>query len=85
VTIEETSPVDRLEIFTRAFGLSGRESELMTLLATGSDTRDLARRMFLTEHTIQDHLKSIFSKTSSHNRRTLLSRAVGVRDPDAHP
>ena len=78
VTIEETSPLDRLEIFARAFGLSVRESELMSLLATGSDTRDIARRMALAEHTIQDHLKSIFAKTSSHNRRTLLSRALGA-------
>jgi len=79
VTIEETSPVDRLEIFARAFGLSARESELIHLLATGGDTRELAKAMFLTEHTIQDHLKSIFAKTSTHNRRTLLSHALGVR------
>jgi DNA-binding CsgD family transcriptional regulator len=78
VTMEETSPVDRLEIFTRAFGLSARETELMGLLARGSDTRDLARRMFVTQNTVQDHLKSIFAKTGSHNRRTLLSRALGV-------
>ncbi|MBA2446081.1 MAG: LuxR family transcriptional regulator, partial [Nocardioidaceae bacterium] len=82
VTIEETSPVDRLEIFALAFGLSGRESELVGLLATGSDTRDLAQRMFLTEHTVQDHLKSVFAKTSVHNRRTLLSRALGVREAE---
>jgi DNA-binding CsgD family transcriptional regulator len=79
VTIEETSPVDRLEVFGRAYGLSARETELMSLLATGSDTRDLASRMFLSENTIQDHLKSIFAKTSSRNRRTLLSRALGVQ------
>jgi len=79
VTIEETSPADRLEVFARAFGLSTRESELLSLLATGSDTRDLAQRMFLTQNTIQDHLKSIFAKTSSRNRRTLLSRALGVQ------
>lgn len=79
VTIEETSPVDRLEVFGRAYGLSSRETELMNLLATGSDTRDLASRMFLSENTIQDHLKSIFAKTSSRNRRTLLSRALGVQ------
>lgn len=79
VTIEETSPVDRLDVFGRAYGLSARETELMSLLATGSDTRDLASRMFLSENTIQDHLKSIFAKTSSRNRRTLLSRALGVQ------
>ena len=85
VTMEETSPVDRLEIFTRAFGLSARESELMSFLARGSDTRDAANQMFVTEHTIQDHLKSIFAKTDSHNRRTLLSRAVGIQSRQGKP
>ena len=46
-------------------------------LATGADTREIARRMFLSEHTVQDHLKSIFAKTSAHSRRTLLSLALG--------
>jgi DNA-binding CsgD family transcriptional regulator len=77
VTIEQTAPADRMALFARAFGLSARESELLSHLGTGADTRELARRMFLSEHTVQDHLKSIFAKTSAHNRRTLLSRALG--------
>jgi DNA-binding CsgD family transcriptional regulator len=79
VTMEETSPVDRLEVFCRAYGLSAREQELMGLLATGSDTRTVAAQMFLAEHTVQDHLKSIFAKTSARSRSALLARAVGVR------
>lgn len=79
VTIEETSPVDRLEVFSRAAALTTRETELLVHLARGSDTRDLAGRMFLSEHTVQDHLKSIFAKTSAHSRRTLLSRALGTQ------
>jgi DNA-binding CsgD family transcriptional regulator len=78
VTIEETSPPERVVLFARAFGFSARESELLGHLVTGADTRELARLMFLSEHTIQDHLKSIFAKTSAHNRRTLLSRALGT-------
>lgn len=85
VTTEETSAVDRLEIFTRTFGLSARETELMGMLARGSDSKDLASRMFVTENTIQDHLKSIFAKTASHNRRTLLSRALGVQGRQGGP
>jgi DNA-binding CsgD family transcriptional regulator len=77
VTIEETSAGERVTLFARAFGLSGRETELLGHLATGSDTRELARRMFVSEHTVQDHLKSIFAKTSVHNRPILLSRALG--------
>lgn len=79
VTIEETSPVDRLEVFSRSSALSAREAELLGHLARGSDTRSLAGRMFLSEHTVQDHLKSIFAKTSAHSRRALLSRAVGTQ------
>jgi DNA-binding CsgD family transcriptional regulator len=77
VTIEETSPPERVALFARAFGLSPRESELLGHLVSGTDTRDLARRMFLSEHTVQDHLKSIFAKTTARNRRILLSRALG--------
>jgi DNA-binding CsgD family transcriptional regulator len=79
VTIEETSAGDRLELFGRVFGLTAREDELMQLLAVGHDTRGLARAMSLSEHTVQDHLKSIFAKTGGHDRITLLSRALGTR------
>jgi DNA-binding CsgD family transcriptional regulator len=78
VTIEETSPPGRVALFARAFGLSPRERQLLSHLVGRTDTRELARRMFLSEHTVQDHLKSIFAKTSARNRRTLLSRALGT-------
>lgn len=78
VTIEETTPGARVSLFTRAFGLSAREAELLGHLVGGSDTREVAARMFLSEHTVQDHLKSIFAKTSAHSRRTLLARVLGT-------
>jgi DNA-binding CsgD family transcriptional regulator len=34
--------------------------------------------MFVSEHTVQDHLKSIFAKTATRNRRTLLAPALGT-------
>jgi DNA-binding CsgD family transcriptional regulator len=43
----------------------------------GTDTREVAQRMFLSENTVQDHLKAIFAKTAARSRRTLLSRALG--------
>ena len=79
VTIEEASAAERLDLFARAFGLTAREQELLGLLATGSDTRAMARQMSLSEHTIQDHLKSIFTKTGARDRVTVLSRALGTR------
>jgi len=79
VTIEEASAAGRLDLFARAYGLTGREQELLGVLATGSDTRAMARQMALSEHTIQDHLKSIFTKTGARDRVTVLSRALGTR------
>ena len=78
VTIEDTSPAERAGLFARAHGLSIRERELLGHLVRGADTRELARLMFLSQHTVQDHLKAIFAKTSVHSRRTLLSRALGT-------
>jgi DNA-binding CsgD family transcriptional regulator len=78
VTIEATAPAERLALFGRACALSARELELVGHLSIGSDTRRIAQRMFLSENTVQDHLKSIFVKTGTSNRRTLLARAVGV-------
>ena len=78
VTIEQTSPSERLDLFSRAVALSPRESELVGYLAAGADTRELAARMHLSEHTVQDHLKSIFTKTGTRTRRALLTRALGT-------
>ncbi|HEY3260370.1 MAG TPA: helix-turn-helix transcriptional regulator [Pseudonocardiaceae bacterium] len=78
VTIEDSSPTERVSMFARACGLTARETELLGHLMTGTDTRELARRMFLSENTVQDHLKSIFTKTATRNRRSLLARALGT-------
>jgi DNA-binding CsgD family transcriptional regulator len=80
VTIERASPMERLDLFRRAAGLTARESELLDLLATGADTRAIATQMFLSEHTVQDHLKAIFAKSETTSRRELLARAfAGMR------
>ena len=79
VSLEPSTPSGRLDLFARSHALSARERELLAILAGGADTRQVAGRMFLSEHTVQDHLKSIFTKTGTHNRRTLLSHALGVK------
>jgi DNA-binding CsgD family transcriptional regulator len=77
VTIEPARPADRTAVFVRACGLSPREAELVGHLVDGCDTRELARRMYLSAHTVQDHLKSVFTKTGARTRRAVVARAVG--------
>lgn len=77
VSIEPASPAERRDLFSRSHALSPRESELLDLLVEGADTRTIAQTMFLSQHTVQDHLKSMFAKTGAHNRRTLVTRVAG--------
>jgi len=78
VTVEPVAPAGRIELYGRACGLTGRERELLHRLARGADTRQLAREMRLSPHTVQDHLKSVFAKTGSGTRGILLARALGT-------
>ena len=77
VTIEPASARDRIDLFSRAHGLSHREAGLLAALSHGSDTRELAADLHVSENTIQDHLKSIFAKTGTRSRGALLARALG--------
>jgi DNA-binding CsgD family transcriptional regulator len=78
VTLDEAGPAERLSLFTRCTGLSVREAELVGHLTAGADTRAVAEQMFLSAHTVQDHLKSVFAKTGTHSRRALLARIHGA-------
>ena len=77
VTIEMSSANERMAVFARAYGLTPREAELLSSLAGGSDSRQIAAKLYISENTVQDHLKSIFAKTGAHNRRVLMARALG--------
>jgi DNA-binding NarL/FixJ family response regulator len=78
VSIEATPPAERIALFVRVGGLSEREAELVLHLAGGLDTHELAQQLFVSEHTVQDHFKSIFAKTGVNSRRTLIARATGA-------
>ena len=78
VSIEPSTAGDRVTVFGRACGLTPREAELLRHLAGGATTREVARQMFVSENTVQDHLKSIFDKSTARSRRALLARALGT-------
>lgn len=77
VTMERSTPGERLGVFVRANGLTARETEVVEHLLAGADTREVAARMHVSALTVQDHLKPIFAKTGSRNRRALVARVVG--------
>lgn len=77
VAIEPSTTAERLDLFARAAGLSGRETEVVTLLGLGLDTREIAGRLVLSEHTVNDHVKAVLAKTGARTRHVLMARLAG--------
>jgi DNA-binding CsgD family transcriptional regulator len=77
VSIEPSAAAERMDLFARAHGLSQREAEILGLLGSGLDTREIAGSLFLSEHTVNDHVKAMLAKAGARTRQVLLARVVG--------
>jgi DNA-binding CsgD family transcriptional regulator len=80
VTLRAATAAETFGLFCRIYALSQRERELVGLLAAGLDTRAVARRLFISRYTVQDHLKSVFAKVGIHSRRELLAKLSASAD-----
>ena len=49
-------------------GITGRELEILTLLAGGSSNEDIARRLTISTRTVERHIGNIYRKIGAHNR-----------------
>ena len=56
--------------------LTPREREVMELLARGMDNPEIARALFLSPHTVKNHVSSILVKMQVENRLQAAVRAV---------
>jgi DNA-binding CsgD family transcriptional regulator len=88
--IIERAGADRISpLLMETYGLTDREKEVTRLVLRGESTAEIAAALFLSPHTVQQHLKSVFEKTGVHTRRELVGRVFQnhyeprVRDNDA--
>jgi DNA-binding NarL/FixJ family response regulator len=56
--------------------LTGREVEVLGLVAEGSRNRDIAERLFISEETVKVHLKHIMEKLGANDRTQAVAIAV---------
>ena len=64
----------------RAFNLTNREIQVLRLLWKGGSNKAIARDLFLTENTIETHLRRIYEKLGTRNRTqaAALAREAGA-------
>ena len=48
--------------------LSGRELEILRLVAAGHSNREIGEELFISGHTVANHVRSILRKTGAANR-----------------
>ena len=58
------------------WGLTGRESEVLALLATGLPNRAIGDALFVSENTVRTHLKAVFRKLGVTSRSQAVARAL---------
>jgi DNA-binding NarL/FixJ family response regulator len=71
---------DRLTAQTRAADpLSGREREIADLVAAALTNRQIAERLFLSERTVESHVRNILAKLGVANRTEIAAVTLSAR------
>jgi two-component system response regulator DesR len=55
--------------------LTGREREVLEMIAGGATNREIADRLFLSPHTVKDHTSALYRKMKARNRAEAILRA----------
>jgi DNA-binding CsgD family transcriptional regulator len=74
VIVEPAHPARITPLLMSAYGLTEREQEVTRLVLGGDSTAEIAERLVVSPHTVQEHLKKIFEKTNVRSRRELVGK-----------
>lgn len=74
VIVEPAHPARISPLLMSAYGLTEREQDVTQLVLQGNSTVEIAERLVVSAHTVQQHLKSVFDKTGVRSRRDLVGK-----------
>jgi DNA-binding CsgD family transcriptional regulator len=68
VVVQEAKPfaVDQKRL--EQLGITAREHEILTLIAAGLSTREIAEKLFVSENTVKTHSSRLFAKLNARRR-----------------
>jgi ATP/maltotriose-dependent transcriptional regulator MalT len=56
--------------------MTGREAEVLTLVAEGLSNREIAERLVVSEHTVHRHLANIYARLGVSSRAAAVALAA---------
>jgi DNA-binding CsgD family transcriptional regulator len=77
VTIGPPGPAYVADVLMRAWELSPRERQIAAAIVAGQGTRQAARALDISEHTVRQHAKAVFAKVGVHSREHLREVLTG--------
>ena len=76
VIIQQAAADQVAPVVMSAYGLTEQEQKISGLVFHGLSTHAISEKLHITQHTVQDHLKSIFDKTGVRSRRELVTTVL---------
>ncbi|HEY9358099.1 MAG TPA: helix-turn-helix transcriptional regulator [Arthrobacter sp.] len=76
VTVEPATTHDLVSLLLAAYGATARERDVCLEVLSGSPTADIARHLFISPHTVHDHLKALFGKVGVGSRGELVAKLL---------
>jgi DNA-binding CsgD family transcriptional regulator len=74
VMLEPARPAEMAPLMVAAYGFTDSERRVTELVAQGLSTKQISGRLHVSSYTVQDHLKSIFTKSGTGSRGDLIAR-----------
>jgi DNA-binding CsgD family transcriptional regulator len=74
IVVEPAKASDVAPLIVEAYGLTQRELEVTRAISRGLGTAEIAAELFLSPHTVRDHVKSVFEKVGVSSRAELVAK-----------
>ncbi|HUN54920.1 MAG TPA: LuxR C-terminal-related transcriptional regulator [Smithella sp.] len=80
IIIMEQFPESKLiEKKMKEQGFTPRQQEVALLIVTGCSNKEIAKKLYISENTVKEHMKNIFSVMGINNRRELFPKLMNLR------
>lgn len=84
LVVEPAGPPLLAPLLAAAYGLTERERQVTGLIARGAGTEDIARTLYLSAHTVKDHVKAVLAKAGVSSRGELVAALFAEHAEPVH-